>query len=748
MKNKILALIACFTFVLFLSGCSIGKETWVAQKYNNNVTIQYPSNKIIAENDKFRLEWDEVKKTVTFIESATNDYFGISPKSEDDNVVDEFGLTARRHPQLESALLVNYIDPKNNVISLSVSYTDAVKSGKIRCIEIDNGLKVEYYFEKIGVMIPVNYILRKDSVQITIDPKEIQEDKYRIVSISVAPFFCSVNNEAKDDYLMFPSGSGAITYAKTISNSGIFYSAPVYGEDLSMARMDAPTTDKAVRIPVFGAKIGDKALCAIIEQGADSALIEMCSGATTFKYSNVCATFQMRGYTDNIATMFDGIKVQNKIYADSMIDKPISVSYYPLVGEQASYSGMAECYRNYLKNNGDLVEREKESSLNVEIVGGAIVKKSFLGIPYDSLYATTTLSQAQEIIDDLSSQIDISNVKLLGYGSTGVDVGKLGGDFKIGSNVGNIKDLKSLIADCKEKKIGIYQDFELIRFASGGDGISTYFDSANSAGNLVAYQYDYNLTTRSRLDDTRYQLVSRGLIFDTVKKLLNKTESWGLTGVSLNSIGNLSYSDYSNREQVTYYAKNGMSNDIKESLEYIRGNKMVVSTSDANIYAALLSDVVMQTPNQSAKHNVFDEEIPFYQMILKGYVGISVESINLSESGNKQILKAVESGSGLTYTLIDHYDNCLIDVNKSEFYNSCYSDLKSQIIEQAKSLKDYYDAISKAHIINHEILKNGLRKTTFDNGYVVYVNYSSYAIESPLGVIEAQSYLIGGGDNA
>lgn len=744
MKRRILAIIACFTFVLSLSGCSIGKKTWVARKYEKTVINKSPSNNIVAENDNFRLVWDDTKKILSLIETTTNNYWGVSPKSENENDLDELGMPKKRHPQLESALLVNYIDPTSNVSTLSVSYTDAVKNGKVRCEEIESGILVEYYFEKIGIMIPVNYILRSDSLQITIDPKEIQEDNYHIITISVAPFFCSVNNNSTDDYLMFPSGNGAITYAKSTTSSGTFYSAQVYGEDLSIEKSDVPTTDKAVRIPVFGAKNGNSASCAIIEQGADSALIEMRSGATSYGYSNVYATFQMRGNTDNIAKMFTGTKVQNTIYADSMIDKPISMGYYPLTGEQANYSGMAECYRNFLKNNGDLVEREQESSLNIEFVGGAMVKKSFLGIPYDSLYATTTLTQAKAIIDDLSKHVDISNVKLLGYGSTGIDVGKFGGNFSLGSSIGNKKELKSLISDCKEKNIGIYQDFELIRFASSGGGVNSYFDSANSVGNLVAYQYDYNIATRSKLTETRYQLIGRHLIYETVKKLLNKTESWGLTGVSLNSIGNTSYSDYSDREEVTYYAKSGMAQDVKDSLKYVRDNDIAVSTSDANIYAALLSDVVMQTPNQSSKYNIFDEEIPFYQMILKGYVGISGESVNLSESTKQQILKAVESGGGLTYTLIDHYDNCLIDTNKSVFYNSCYSDLKTQIIEQINSLDDYYKAVSKAHIIDHVILSSGLRKTTFDNGCTIYVNYSSQAIDSPLGIVSAQNYLIGG----
>ena len=41
-------------------------------------------------------------------------------------------------------------------------------------------------------------------------------------------------------------------------------------------------------------------------------------------------------------------EVKNDSYAKRMSDGEYSVGFYPLRGENADYSGMAKCYRNYL----------------------------------------------------------------------------------------------------------------------------------------------------------------------------------------------------------------------------------------------------------------------------------------------------------------------------------------------------------------------------------------------------------------
>ena len=44
----------------------------------------------------------------------------------------------------------------------------------------------------------------------------------------------------------------------------------------------------------------------------------------------------------------------------------------------------------------DFKKRTDNSGINLIIVGGTLTEKSFLGIPYDSLYAATSLKEAKD----------------------------------------------------------------------------------------------------------------------------------------------------------------------------------------------------------------------------------------------------------------------------------------------------------------------------------------------------------------
>lgn len=103
-------------------------------------------------------------------------------------------------------------------------------------------------------MIPVDYILREDSLLATINPADIEESENQVTSVALAPFFCAAENDADNSWMLIPSGSGTLIYPKTLSQQGTNYSAQVYGEDASIEKWDMPSSEKSVRLPVYGAK--------------------------------------------------------------------------------------------------------------------------------------------------------------------------------------------------------------------------------------------------------------------------------------------------------------------------------------------------------------------------------------------------------------------------------------------------------------------------------------------------------------
>ncbi len=744
--KKLFCIIFALLLILSLSGCG-NDVSYTTKVFDKTVKSQLYNGDVVAENKSFRLLWDKAKKNLDLYDITSDKTWGISPQDEDSAAVDELGMPIKRHPQLESSILVYYVDSNTNVENLAVSYTDSVKNGKIKCTKIENGILIEYYFSKLEIMIPIKYVLREDSLLVSLDAKEIAEgNKYKVTKVSLAPFMTSVKNTESKDYLFYPSGSGTITYGKEINNQGEISSNEVYGLDLSKEMQDKITNDKSVRMPIYGAKVGNNAICAIIENGADSAMAEMKVGAKALGYSSCYATFQIRGTTSNIAEMFTGWPVKNDSYAERMSDDEYSVGFYPLNGENADYSGMAKCYRNYLskKYAVDLKKETDNSGINLIIIGGTLTDKSFLGIPYSSLYVATSLKEAKEIVSELSKDIKISNVQLYGFGEYGIDIGKVSGNFAVGKQFGKISDLKTFNEFCKDKGINVYFDFEVVKFKDSGKGLNSFFDATVSASGKIAYQYDFDVATRSKIESTRYQLSSRSKLKETTDKLLDYVKKWNLNGISLGSLSNVSYSDYRDKTNSKYYVKSGMSTDVVDIYKSI---DCKIMSDDSNDYAAVMSDVVFNAPTYSAKESIFDHEVPFYQMVFNSFTSLSGECVNTSENPEKQILKCVEGGIGLSYSVYKNYNNCLIESNTNNFWGSCFNDVKPIIKEQYKKLSDYYKTISNFEIEHNNILENGLRETVFENGTVVYVNYSAKSLESPIGIVEAMDYVYKEGKN-
>lgn len=103
-------------------------------------------------------------------------------------------------------------------------------------------------------MIPVDYILREDSLLATINPADIEESENQVTSVALAPFFCAAENDADNSWMLIPSGSGTLIYPKTLSQQGTNYSAQVYGEDASIEKWDMPSSEKSCGCPYTAQK--------------------------------------------------------------------------------------------------------------------------------------------------------------------------------------------------------------------------------------------------------------------------------------------------------------------------------------------------------------------------------------------------------------------------------------------------------------------------------------------------------------
>ena len=128
-------------------------------------------------------------------------------------------------------------------------------------------------------------------------------------------------------------------------------------------------------------------------------------------------------------------------------------------------------------------------------------------------------------------------------------------------------------------------------------------------------------------------------------------------------------------------------------------------------------------------------------MVFRGRVPISLPAVNLAADGQERFLKSVESGSALAFSLIAEYDDRFAYTLQSGLGGAVYADNRDMLKEMAEQTSAFYAAVDGCRITGHSILQEGVRRTDFDNGVSVVVNYSEAAAETPLGTVAAGSFV-------
>ncbi len=743
MKNKSYIHVICFICILLitLTGCSAVVDpkanAWFDEKHKTSAI----ENGVLFENEKFSLNWDDQFKRIFFVEKETGGIWSNLPSELFKTRYDEDGYEMVNNPSLEAPFIMEYYDAELMKSKKVNAYTASAKKKNYSIEKLDNGVEITYYFEDIKISVPVKFLLTDEHFTVSIDSSKITEQENKVRTISLMPFLCSVKNK-QNGYLFVPSGSGALIFAKDENEVSSHYSAAVYGDDLQRypkLRLEASNTEK-IKLPVFGAADTDgRGAMGIITSGAESANIYVDYGNQTLGYSTVAVEFIVRDYQNATANVNTG-KWETQVYGENPINSLLSVDYYPLYDSTNNYLSMADIYRQHLIDTYGMTTTDDESLVNLNFLGGVNIDKNFLGVPYKEMFCTTSISDAKKITEELSKDFSSIKVNLLGYGDAGLQVGEIAGGYSLNSNMGSTDDIKDFSKWAKASNIDLFMDFDLASFSESGEGLSTFLssDAALGVNFRAAQQFDYHNGNKAVRDDSfSYYLAKRSLIPEIAKEVILTTNDFGIDGIALDLVANSVYSDY--REQ-KYYCRGNFAKDISAVIKDMKNKDKNVLVSSANDYAAALADCIYDVPVSSNKETIFTYDIPFYSLVFKGYVPMTSSSLNLSIDED-MYLHCAETGSGLLYSLSNNYHEKLRGVTPDIFYATGFKDLKGDMTKQIADYKEYFESVKGATIENYEVLDNGLRKTVFSSGTVVYVNFTDFDINSPNGEVPARSFI-------
>ncbi|MBR4973512.1 MAG: hypothetical protein IKY45_03510 [Clostridia bacterium] len=742
---KAIGIMLVFSCMLsLLTGCNESEKASYAKTLSFS-KLKYTTNTIndgeICQNDRFIMSWNDTYKQVVFTDKQSESVYSTMPTEAMQVEYDEEGYEIKNNVQIESPIIVYYYNPSTISENIAYGSLDSIESGDIFSEVIDNGIKVTYVFPSQEIAVSVVYKLNKDNFEISVDPKEIYDNGESIVTgVAIAPFLCSLKNDSQDSYLFMPDGSGAIVKPQDIDKVGRQGSTRVYGEDVTINDFTLSSYTEKINMPIFGKKQGDTAILGIITSSAERTYLNWDIGSSAKKYSSIYPFFRIRGY--DVVKRPSGFVMslaEIPLFDDYITEEVMKVNYYPLSGEDANYTGMAKTYRENLLKNGQLNKSNQGQAATIRILGGLNQKTFNFGVPATKLAKLTTISEAEEIVKYFDKKVDGDIiVSLVGFGESGLDVGKIGSGFKISSKLGKKSAIASLTDFCKDSNIKLFMDFDIVGFNKSGNGFTTSNDTAKSFDGQTKYLSFYNNITRISEGKTSYMLLSRDRLGAAAEKAVKTTQKYGFNGVSLSSLSTIAYSDYSS---VGAGVSGGLSKTVIDILKN-SAKKTEVITSNANIYAAGYSDYITETPVTSSQFDITAYDVPFYQMVLRGYAPMSSASINISVDYETAVLKCIESGISPSFTLTYNYDNSFASSKFSAIPVSYYNGQKEKIVETVNKVNDVLENTSNATISQHLVLENGLRVTKFDNGATVIVNYSDETVDYEGASVGAKDYIV------
>ena len=754
----IVCAIACvvgFSQGALLSATADDKPSKVALE-----TTTLPAGDVVIENANLRFTFNQRSCFFTVEDLKTGKVWNSNPGATWDTVEDEAVMTdtvakGKSKMELATTIVVHYLN-KNEVADTAVSYTNSVKANKhkVQGIVRDGktvGVRIDFHFDYEGFDIPIELELTEDRLAARVIAEEIKEaepDKNgklnHITAVEVLPYFGAGSAE-DEGYILVPDGTGALINFNNNKSRYAAYSQVVYGRDVTELLVRQEATLQNAYLPVFGIKNGDTGLLGVITDNSSATILANVNGGVS-SYNNARVSFRMRGTDSYTLGTTIGSRVQQfLVYEDGgiNIDK-VEVAYFFLTGEDSDYSGMAKRYRQYLIDECGMSVNDKQTTrVFLELYGGVEVTRPVMGFQTDVIQKVTGYDEAEKMLKDLKAAgVNDITVRYVNWDNNTIR-GKAGGKVSLLSDLGGKKAFASLVAYCNNNGIELFLDQEMQRTNKWGNGYASTFHGAQTiSGNLSK---DEQFSIQLRFEQNAYQLMSMQHIPDiraSVEKTFGKlTDKYGNVGISTGSFGQILYSDY----RTEGWTRNDSEQVILDTTAKLAETYPVMA-SGANLPAALQADVLVNLPVSSGRFDITDVCVPFYQLVMSGAKTYTASAANMSASTDVAVLQALETGSMVSFLLTEADYDELRDTKLTDLYSIGYDKYKDELVAAYQTLTDVYAKTEHSAVAHHEYLQTNVAKVVYENGTVIYINYTDEAIDVEGTAVAANSYAVKGGN--
>ena len=684
---------------------------------------------LVAENRNLELFLDAEQAQLLVRDKETQAIWRTNPDL--DNMQMSVGQLWEK--LMRSQVLIQYTDDKKR----NKKTTNNIDQQAIVTYEpIPRGVRAIFHMQALGFQIPVEYRLGENYLEARIpDDLLLETSTYALVTIELVPFF----GAATDDdvgYMVIPDSSGAVTYFKKDHpryarqfqefaygpDEVRFYGMRDYFIAYNQAR-------RQVFGPYFGLVNGDQAFLGLVTEGDFDVKINAAPSGYIVDLYRAGAEFEIR--KEYSALLSRTRRVQTMEGQRIATDR--AVRWYLLTGEDANYVGMANTYRDYLREKYNIVGRlglkDDVAPLHVRITQ-AVTKP---GLILDELITVTTFEQAREIVERLQ-EIGISNmdVTLVGWTERGVD-GIVPRHWPPERALGGAKGLQEFAQWAKERGVDVFLE-------------DNYLDANQSNGGFSARNDVVRTAAKTPVHSGRRFLISPIVAYNKfARESIPRLAELGVAGLDLKHVGEMLIYDRNDTARAERADTAAAWLNIAALARKLMGR---VAVQGGNAFFLAVADKVTNAPIDESTHVFVDHSIPFYQIVIHGLVPVYGYPSNLRNDPRKEFLRMVEYGMLPIFELTYEDSALLRDTEYAMLFSSQFDTWLETVKEEFEAINVGMGMLQRVAIVSHGQIAPNVFETGYEDGTRVIVNYNDYPYEEDSVTVPALDYVILKGEHS
>jgi len=711
------------------------KSVAVAKYLDGDIVLSEDDYTLIGESGELQLYYRKsdytikVKNTKTGYEWSSmvgdDEYIHNADKGKTEN-------TESVRNKLKRLFEIGYsnysaISGKTNLIEDSLT--------TVKLLKIENGIAIDASFDSYGIGVTVEFWVDEYGLNVRVPrDKIVESDKYGIMSLTVLPMFGATTDNVENSFVLVPDATGGIYDIKPISKRQNPLMIDLYFPrdfDLDDIQENNEQGVKNAIMPYFGVSRGAEGFVGYVIEGEMNSYITLNPSGAVYNLNRVEPSISYRKSYTYLDPAGDEITVTEKNISAG--DFAVHYSFVSSnEGENVTYSSMANKLQDYLVKIGKLVRTESAEKEGVNVNLQMLMSTKAESMIAEFLKVMTSCSDIENMVNAMTDDAkDNLRIMLLGWQSSGYNIYPSSG--KAARGIGDIEELSKFLT---EQGIESYLVDDLVYATTESDKFSKQTDAVYNEAKIPV--------TNTNGDQYVRNAYKEYLKF--VDKSIPYYQKNSVYGIGFDKLGWYVFDDHQKHVEMNRYEAvsvyNAMLNETKEA-----GMKTAVQRGNAYILSA--TDYIYDLPKTGSSYELIDREIPFYQLVVHGYIPYSMDTPgNMSVDYVVEKLNWIECGAEPTFLLTQEMSEEFKDSKVENAFSTELTNWMDDVTAIAKEFNDRLAFTGNSTMKEHIEVAENVYRVTYSNGNKIYVNYNQKQITVDDVTVKALDYTVVGANGS